>query len=217
MSNIVDKKIDKFFSQFPSKTFSQGEIILRPEQVITDIYFIKTGKVRMYSITPDGEEVTLHIFRPRSFFPVMMVLRQAPIHYYFESLEKVTTFKAPSPQVIDLLKTEPDVLLDLTARFSDAIRGLLVRVETLASDSAYKRLVHLLLYLSDRFGQKEGTHVVISLAISHEDISNWIGLRRETVSRQVEKLKDHKLVIIEKKKLTILDMTKLKETLSQEL
>jgi len=213
MTSLITQKVDTFFAHFPVITFTKGEIIIHPDQPLTDIFLLKTGKVRMYVISANGEEITLHIFRANSYFPVMLFLSNISNTYFFESLEQSTTIKAPAPSVLEFIKKEPDALLDLTMRFSDALCGLLVRIETLAGEDAFVRLIHLLLYLADRFGQKEGASVVISLAISHEDIANWIGLRRETVSRHIEKLQKLNLITIHKKELIIPDTQKLKTAL----
>lgn len=207
----ISNTVDSFFSQFPLISLRKGEIVLRPDQHIQDIYLLKSGKVRMYAISSDGEEVTLHMFRPFAYFPLMLVLSNVTNNYYLEAMEPSVAVKAPTAQVIDFIKTNPDVLFDLTTRFADAIGGLLVRIQTVTGEYAYTKVIHLLLYLANRFGHRHGNQIAISIEMSHEDIANWIGLRRETVSRQIEKMQQKQLIHSSNKEVIIHNIDALKQ------
>ena len=166
--------------------------------------------VRMYIISEDGEEITLHIFRPNSYFPIMLSLSHTQNKYYFEAVDAVETVKAPSNDVTAFLQNEPEVLFDLTSRFADALCGFLLRIESMTFEDAYRKIANLFIYLADRFGEKENDYIVIKIPLGHKDIANWIGIRRETVSRQFEKLQREGIVVSSNKQLIIKDLKKLK-------
>ena len=212
MNQKVLEKIDNFFSKFYRVSFEKGEIIIHPDGKIQNIFLIKQGKVRMCTVSDDGVEVTLHIFSPQSFFPMMLSLSEVYSKYYFEALEKIEAVKAPVDKVIDFIKNDQELLFDLTTRFSDAILGLTLRIEKMAFEDAYNRIASLLYYLADKFGSAKEDKAVINMPLQHGDIANWVGLRRETVSRQFEKMQ--KAGILESKnKQLIINMQKLKEML----
>ncbi len=209
MDNSLKKKIEVFFEQYTLLTFAKNQIIISPEEEITSIYLLKKGLVRMYVISEEGEEATIHVFRSGSFFPIMLSLSSRPNKYYFEAVEDVEVIKAPAKEVVAFIKNDPEVLFDLTTRFADAITGLMLRTEQLISQGAYPKIVSLLLYLADTFGEKTESGISIKLRFSHDQIGAWVGVARETVSRQMEKLekkdiisqKDHKIIIKDIKKL----------------
>jgi len=212
MNQKVLEKIDNFFSKFYRVSFEKGEIIIHPDGKIQNIFLIKQGKVRMYTVSDDGVEVTLHIFSPQSFFPMMLSLSEVYSKYYFEALEKIEAVKAPVDKVIDFIKNDQEVLFDLTTRFSDAILGLTLRIETMAFEDAYNRIASLLYYLADKFGEVREDKAIINMPLQHGDIANWVGLRRETVSRQFEKMQKTGILESKNKQLSI-NMQKLKEML----
>ncbi len=212
MNQNVSEKIDKFFSGFYPVSFEKGEIIIRPNGKIQNIFLLKKGKVRMYAVSDDGQEVTLHIFRPQSFFPIMLSLSEAYDKYYFEALEKTETLKAPVEKVIEFLKSDQEVLFDLTTRFSNAMSGLTLRIETMAFEDAYSRIASLLFYLCEKFGEVREDKTIINMTLQHDDIANWVGLRRETVSRQFEKMQKEKIVENKNKQLVI-NIQKLKDAI----
>ncbi|EKD90263.1 MAG: hypothetical protein ACD_31C00055G0001 [uncultured bacterium] len=143
---------------------------------------------------------------------MMLSLSEVYSKYYFEALEKIEAIKAPVDKVIDFVKNDQEVLFDLTTRFSDAILGLTLRIETMAFEDAYNRIASLLYYLADKFGEVREDKAIINMPLQHGDIANWVGLRRETVSRQFEKMQKTGILESKNKQLSI-NMQKLKEML----
>jgi CRP-like cAMP-binding protein len=213
MEPTILDKIDHFFEDFPRVRLRKGQAVPAAEQDNPDIFWIERGMIRMYQITDDGSELTLHIFRAPSFFPMMLYLSHRPSSYYFQTVDEVIARKAPGKAVEQFLKQNNDVLFDLTTRFADGITGLLLRIEELAAPRAKQRLIPLLLYLAKTFGQQDGARYTIDLQLSHDDLAAWIGSARETVSRQLEKLEKDGLVVKQARHLVILDVKALKKQL----
>lgn len=214
MNQKVSEKIDKFFSGFYPVSFEKGEIIIHPDGKVQHIFLLKKGKVRMYSVSDDGQEATLHIFRPSSFFPIMLFLSETYGKYYFEAVERVEAVKAPVDEVMDFIKKDAEVLFDLVTRFATAISGLTLRIESMAFGDAYNRVASLLLYFAQKFGEAREGQTVINIPLQHDDIASWVGLRRETVSRQFEKMQS-KGILESKDKQIKINLEKLKDTINQ--
>lgn len=215
MRNKINQKVDLLFSQFTLQEFKKNQIIIRPEEEITSLYLLKKGLVRMYIISEEGGEATIHVFRQGSFFPIMLSLSKKLNKYYFEAMEEVVTVKAPADKIITFIKSDPEVLFNLTTRFSDAINGLMNRVEQLISQSAYSKIASLLLYFSDTFGQKEGNMYFFDLPFSHDQIGTWVGATRETVSRQIEILEKKKIITHKDHKIIINDLKMLRDEVTK--
>lgn len=188
MDTNVQKKLEEFFSQFRPLHYKKGDIIVRPEDPIFGIYLLKKGFVKQYIVSEDGDEVTIHIFRPISFFPMMLAIGNVENNYFFEAVDTVEVWRAPTDKALDFVKDEPEILFDLASRFAAGLNGLSKRIEVLMFENAYRRITSLLLYLAKRFGQEEKNNIIISLPLTHKDIAAWVNLTRETTSRQLEKL-----------------------------
>jgi len=213
MDQKVKLKLESFFSKYKEVKYKKGEIIIRPDDELSSIYLLRSGNIKQYSITEDGNEVTIHIFRPYSFFPTMLVVGESENTYYFEAIGSVELKRAPKADVIRLLKDEPEVLFDLTRRFALGINGLVKRLENLMYEDAYNRVISLLQYLSEKFGEKQDKHIVIKLPLTHRDIATWVNLTRETTSRQLEKLTKAGIISYYQKLITVKDPQKLEREL----
>ncbi len=159
----------------------------------------------MSVLTSNGEEITIHIFRPGSFFPMMLAISNTPNRYYFQALTNTKVKISPQHKVIEFVKKEKKPLFDLTVRFARGLDGLSSRLESLLGEKALDRITSLLLYLSDRFGKETNEGIKINLPLSHQEIAKWVGLERETVSRQMKSLGDKGLIKYIRKKITIID------------
>jgi len=214
MEKIIEQKLDTFFSQFRTVHFDKGEVIMNTTDKIDYIYYLKKGFVKQSFRTEDGEEITHHIFKPISYFPMMLVLSDLPNNYLFTAMESLDLQKAPTDKVIRFLEQEPDVLFDLTKRFSQGLSKLLMKNEQMLFKDAYTKVAFLLVYLAKRFGEEKNNQTVIMIPITHTDLASWLGMQRETVSRQIEKLQKKELISYDKNLLSIPDGKKLEEEIA---
>ena len=213
-TNIV-KKLECFFSKFKLEEYKNGQILIQASEEPSGIFFLKKGIVKQYITSKDGLETTLNIYKPFSFFPMTWALNDSANRYSFETAsKKVTVYRAPKKEVINFLKSEPEVLYDLAKRAFSGIEGLLSRMEYLMSGNAAARLIIVLIILARRFGQEQDGKTQIKLILTEKEIASQAGLARETVSREIQKLKAKNLISYNSKILTILNIDKLEEEIS---
>ncbi len=81
MKKGVLEKLDFFFSKFKFLHYEKSEMLVRAGDPVFGIYFLKKGFVRQYVLSEDGEELTIHVYRPPAFFPTMLLLSNYPNKY----------------------------------------------------------------------------------------------------------------------------------------
>jgi CRP-like cAMP-binding protein len=168
----------------------------------------------MYSISSQGEELSINIYKPTSFFPMAWVLNDTISHFYFETVTPVTIYRAPKEEFLVFLKTHPDVLFNLVQRIYKGLDGYFTRMEYLMSGNAEARLITELIIYAKRFGQKTDKGIEVNFQLTEKDLASQTGITRETVSRQLSKLKEKGLIEFKKKTLTVKDLSMLEEELS---
>lgn len=212
MNDVIQTKLDDFFTQFKHQEYKKGEILIRADDEPQGIFYLKSGIVRQYSISKDGEEQTLNLYKPVSFFPLMWAINNTPNTYNFEAVTTAEIYRVPKDQVIAFLKDEPEIMYDLISRLYKGMHGLLSRIEYLQSGDAYSKVIYALLNASYRFGeQKENAE--IELSITHREVSGLTGLTKETVSRECTRLEKEGFIINTNHMVKICDMHKLEREL----
>lgn len=212
MDTKVVKKLEEFFINFKHQIYKKGEILIRADDDPQGIFYLKSGIVRQYSISKDGEEQTLNLYKPLAFFPLMWGINNTPNTYYFEAVTDIEIYKAPKDSVIEFLKKEPDIMYDLISRLYRGMSGLLSRIEYLQSGDAYTKVIFAILNASYRFGEKK-ENSSIKLSITHREISSLTGLTKETISRESAKLEKKDLIINTNHLVIIKDIHKLENEL----
>lgn len=200
--NTIHQDTLHFFSSFSIKRFSGGEVLLRPGDVVSRVYYIKTGLVRQYIISDNGEVRTVNIFKPRSFFPMSNALNKKNSDYFFETIGVTELIDAPSEKVVMFLENNPHIALDLLRRVYSGTDGVLEKMVLLMSGSAKDRLAVELLLHAERFGEKQSNNTV-EILITEQQLGNQTGLARETVSRELAKYKADGTLEVSRGKLRI--------------
>lgn len=200
-----------FFAQYRKFHYKKGEIFLRPEDEPKGIFYLAKGYVRVYSISSDGEELTLIIFKPDDFFPLIWALNGGDNNYYLEAITTVELGCAPKEDFLEFLNKNPKIILELTSRILTRMEGLLTRMEYLVFGNAYSKVVSIIAICAERFGEVKDGQIVIQFPLPHRMIANFVGITRETASLEVKKLERTGLIAHKGRFLVINDLKNLKK------
>lgn len=205
------QNLTAFFSQFKLLSYKKHEMILRADSPPHGVFYIKKGYIRDYAISSDGEEFTLIVFKPGDFFPLQWAINDKPNTHNFEAMTSVELYRAPKEKFLEFLKEEPEVLLVSTAGIITRLGGLMDRMEHLVFGNAYERVASILYIFAERFGEKEGSSVVIPMPLPHRCVASLVGMTRETVSVEMKKLQDKNLISTRGSIIYVKDLPKLQE------
>lgn len=206
METDVLAKLGSFFQKYTSITGKKGDIFIHAEEEPNGIFYVQKGLVRQYTVTTKGEELTVNIYKPPSFFPMMWAINDTTNKFYFEAMSDVELWRAPKDSVLEFLKNEPDILFDLVSRLYRGIDGVIARIIYLMSGNSRAKVIYTILNLYYRFGQSD-KH------LTHKELAAISGTTRETFSREIKKLEKEGLIHIANGIVTIPLVEKLEEAL----
>ena len=216
METPVTTKIDTFFARYRLRTYAKGQVLLLGGENTGTMYHLATGRVKMYDVTYRGDEVILNTFKPPAFFPMALAINGGDSPYIYEAETDVELHQAPAEEVLAFVKDNPDVMYDLLSRLYTGVDGLVRRMSLLMGGSARGRLIYEILLEARRFGEQR-TDNGCTLQVSEKSIGTRAGLSRETVSREIHKLKQDKIIEVRGKTVVVCDMRALERLLGQEL
>lgn len=215
-SKIIRQKIEAFFEGYTTEQFKKGHVLVQADEPLQHIYYLVSGQVIQYDISNKGVKVIVNVFKPGAFFPMSWAINQTPNNYFLETAADSKVKLAPPEAVVNFLKSNPDVTFDLVARVYSGTDGLLRRMAHLMGGSASTRLMFELIVASRRFGRPSlASSILISL--HEEELANRAGLTRETVSRELIKLKKLGLVEVDRHHIRITNLAALEELLGDHL
>lgn len=190
---------EAFFAQFhSSKTYKKGEIIIRPGENPNDVFYVKEGFVSLYSTTVNGQEIIFNIYKPKTFFPLMLAIGETPNIFYYEAITKVDILKAPKQQLIEYLKKQPERLYELSKRMIIGLDGISQLMQILLFEDARSKVATIFKMLAKRFGKKQKNKIILDIPLTHKLIASLAGLARETTSLEIKKLENNGIISQEK-------------------
>lgn len=211
MDKKVEEKLQRFFKKHTKKSYKKGEYLIK-DKPPEGVFFLTKGIVRMFSVSKDGTELTVNIFKPFSFFPVGWIINNTPNKYFFDALTPVDVIVAPKQDFKKFIEKNHDVSYDLLKRIFKGLDGYFMRMESLLSGEGYYRTVTGLLLHARRFGEeKRGAPLTVPL--THIQLAKLTGLTRETVTREMKKLQDKGVVTYNGKTLIVNNIDVLEEEL----
>lgn len=205
--------LEAFFSQFRTYKYKKGEILIRAGDAPGGIYYLKSGKVKQYSISRNGEELVVNIFKPISFFPMSWAINNTKNDYFFEAMDNLELIKAPKEKVVQFIKDQPEATFDLLSRVYIGLDGILQRMTYFMAGSAYTRLITEIVIIAKRFGTKDGYKYTITS--TEKDVASQSGMTRETVSREIKIMKNKGLLTFARNEIIVPDIRLLETELSR--
>lgn len=205
------EELETFYKQFKIRNYKKGEILIRADDDPQGIFILKKGYVRQYTISKAGFELTLHILRPISYFPMVWAANGTPNIYDFEALTPVEVGRAPRDQVVKFIEDKPIIIFELLSELIEDYAESLKRIEHLVFSDAYRRVISVLLYIAKHFGEKNGKNIIVRHRFTQQDIATLVGVARETASIEILKLEkkgfikyiDHSMLFEDTKKLEL--------------
>jgi CRP-like cAMP-binding protein len=208
------KELEAFYLQFTSRDYKKGELLIRTDDEPQGIFFLTKGYVRQYNISKTGLELTIHILKPPSYFPMVWAINGTPNVYFFEALTPVQVGRAPRDQVVNFIKDKPTIIFELMSNLLEDYAETLTRIEHLVFSDAYRRVISVLLYIAKHFGEEKGSAIVVNHRFTQQDIATLVGVVRETASNEMIKLEKKGLVRYVDRLMVFDDMRRLELELS---
>jgi CRP-like cAMP-binding protein len=213
----ASQRLENLFSTCHAITFIKHETIIRADDDPQGVYYLEKGFVKMNSVLADGREITLNIFKPGSYFPMMWAISNLPNTYYFQTMTPVVIRRISKDTFFDFITKNPDILLDVTSRILIGVNGLLFNINHILSGDSRHRIMAALLMFAKRFGEASPSgKITITLPLTHQDIADVAAITRETTSIHIKQLENQGLISQNSHLFTILNLQKLEAELNSE-
>jgi len=190
------------------KEFKKKELIYVEDAKPIVLYFIASGKVKIYKTNDFGKDFIVDLFNEGDFFGYDALLEETNYKNSAIALEDCELVTIPKDDFFSLLFKNREVANKFIKLLTNEIKEKEDRMIKLAYNSVRKRVAEGLILLIDKY--KKENDSTFSMAISREDLSNIAGTAQETAIRTLSEFKSEKLIDIKGSLITILNEEKLR-------
>lgn len=210
-SSSPSEKVDHFFSEVKAqsklkdlresheqRSFPAKQILFSEGTNAHNLFYVLTGKVKLYKSNDMGKEFITDIVSAGEFLGQFAILENRPYKMNAVATEACEIVQIPKADFLQLIYADRDVANQFILMLANEVEEKAEKLIKLAYNSVRKRVADALLGIYEKESKGE-------FHISREDLANLTGTSKETVIRTLSDFKEEKLIRIEQNQIHILD------------
>lgn len=212
--SLTDPELELLSNLAKERIYKKGQIVVSEGNKRDFIYIVKEGKVKLYKSSSDDKSIILDIKGENSVLGSHMLFSDSPNTSTIMTIEDSLICVLRIYDIESIILNNSDLALDIIKHLGNELILSQDKIKSLALDDSYTKILFLLLDLSERYGTSISENSMeLDLILTRSEMSDVIGVSRETVSRVLSQLNKEKLINIDEKKIIIKNKSKLREWL----
>ncbi|MBA3492344.1 MAG: Crp/Fnr family transcriptional regulator [Rubrobacteraceae bacterium] len=218
---LSDEEMEDLAKRTPDTFLEQGDVLYTPQDGTERLFILKKGRVQLYEIAREGEEITLSVVEDGNVFGEMALTGQSLQGLYVRALIPSTVVSLRREELEKLIMNNPEVGLRMVRELAQRLHVSEARYADIVGKDVPARLATLILSLVD----SEGVHLSlvdsesvvsnqsyrIPTHYTHEQLGTMIGCKRVAVTRAFRKLEEAGAVELKKRHIVVQDLEALKD------
>jgi len=174
----------------PTVKYQPGDTVVFETDEAANVYSLTSGLLRLSKLLPDGRRQIAGFLFPGDFLGITMEEEHA---FTAEAVAPSKLCKFPRSRFDEFVAAHPQLERRLYAVAAHELAAARQQLVLLGRKTATERVASFLLMLSGRCSAQRG-FTEIDLPVSRIDMADYLGLRIETVSREISALKAARVI-----------------------
>nr|WP_282571301.1 fumarate/nitrate reduction transcriptional regulator Fnr [Methylonatrum kenyense] len=186
------------------RPLEKGHRLYRAGSSFGAVYAVRTGALKSSVLAEDGEEQVTAFHLPGEMLG-LDAISFGTHPSTAVALETSSVCEIPFGELEGLAEQVPGLQRQLLRVMSKEIFQEQEMLQALARRTAEQRLAILLLSLGDRFGRRGLSPTRFLLPMSRQDLSNYLGLAPETMSRLFKRFQESGWITVSRREVSLKD------------
>ncbi|TNC91888.1 MAG: transcriptional regulator FNR [Thalassolituus sp.] len=192
------------------RPIQKGQLLFQQGEEFQSVFAVRTGALKTYTLASNGEE-QITGFHLASELIGLSGYDAGAYPLTAKALETTTVCEIPLQQLDHLADELPDLRKQLMRTMGTEIRHDQNMMLLLSKKNAEERVASFLLDISQRYQRRGFSSTHFRLPMSRVDISNYLGLAVETISRVFTRFQKNELIETQGKEIILTDLDSLYE------
>jgi CRP-like cAMP-binding protein len=203
-ADIEPAQLEAVASAVVERSYRRGDPVFLEGHPCEGLYAVKSGRVRVYKISPEGREQVLLIAGPGDTFNEVPVFDGGPNPASVEALEPTVLLLLPKGALLAMMEAHPEIRRAFMRTFAMRIRQLVGLVEELSFKTVTGRVARILL---EQLPSPEGGDQPRRL--TQRELAAMAGTAREVAGRALKALEMQGAIRIERGRIVVVDREQL--------
>jgi CRP-like cAMP-binding protein len=188
------------------RQYKRGEPVYLPADLADGVLVLISGRIKLCQLTADGKQSIMTFVEPGELFGEFALVGNRSRDEYAEAVLPSQIVLIPKLEMDALMARYPDITIGITKIMGFRRQRIERRLRNLLFQSNRKRLIHLMLELIERYGERTPEGIRLGIKLTHLEMANVIGSTRETVTVVLGQLQTEKRIQVIRRQITILDL-----------
>lgn len=191
-----------------SHIIKKGEIIFEEGENVNGIFCIKDGVCKLSKLSPNGKDQIIKLVTKGELLGQRSMISDEPVNLSAIALEDMEVCFIPKAEVMGFFDKNNQFSMNVMKVICGDLKEADAHMVDMAQKTVKERLAETLLYLQVTFGINEDNSLKVQL--SREELASMIGTATESCIRLLSDFKKMGLIELTGKKITLIDINKLK-------
>lgn len=208
--NLNEELIRIIESRLVHKSYRKNRFIYKIEDPADYVYFLVKGNIKIGANSLNGKEVIKSIIHPEATFGEMSIFGEETRESFAICIENDTKILEMSAKdFTELMESYPALANNVIRILSKKLHFAEKRIESLVFKDARERIIDFLKDSAKNFGKQIGYEMLLKHSLTQQDIANFTGTSRQTVTSVLNDLKKSNQIYFKRRSILIRDMTSL--------
>ncbi|WP_219374605.1 Crp/Fnr family transcriptional regulator [Bacillus mycoides] len=185
---LSEEEIGNIASMTKHKKFKKGQPLILEGDKSDTLFIINSGQVKLSTLTLQGKEQILHILTSgESFCELNIFNYDEKSNFSAYAIEDTQICMLKKENMDYIMERNPSIALKLLKIVTKRLAKIENLVQHLATNNPEVRIAHILLEFCDKYGKSTEDGILINLPLTREELANYAGVTRETISRKLNK------------------------------
>ncbi len=210
--DLTSEQRERLQAHVHNEQYRAGHLFFEPGDEGDRLLIVRDGRVRLYTLAPEGRALTLFVLEPDAFFGEMALVNR-PHDCFAEALTDCTVGELHREELRHVLGDNAAFALRVVDVMSQRLRALEQKLADIAFKSVPQRLAGLLLTLAEeQFQPTAGATLPVITRYTHLQLAEMIGAYRETVTKAIGEFREAGMIRVEDDVIYLTDMQRLRVT-----
>jgi len=193
------------------KECPKDQVLYLPNDKSDKLYFLKTGKVKITTMSEDGKEMIHDIMMPGQIFgELSLVSSDGEVRETMaEAIETGIICSIEASVFNEFLAGYPQVNFRMTKLIGLRLKKIQRRISDMWFKTAPQRIREFIKDMANQHGRDVGHEKVIRMKLTHQDIASMTATARQTVTTTLSNLESEGIITYDRSRILIRDMSKL--------
>ena len=204
-SGLFPEELERLLAHARRRAVKAHEALFAEGDKAEAFYFILSGSVRLYRLSPQGDEKVIEILMAGQTFGEAVVFLGGRYPVYAAALSDAVLIEIPTGDFVRILKANGGMALRMLAGISMRLHQLINDVQALTLETAGQRVAGYLIEQCPADAKSADVHIQVHKNV----VASRLGVKAETFSRVLATLRDLGLISVAGNDIHITDRARL--------